>query len=75
MSAKRGLPERQMRKARIQQLNEADQWQELKQGDKGTYGGFRAVVVRHYSGNMYEIKLPGGVACVDAYYFQKEQGN
>lgn len=38
----------------------------LTPGQHGTYAGFPAVVVRHYDGSMYEIRLPGGVACVTA---------
>ena len=41
----------------------------LTPGQIGTYSGFRAVVVRHYSGNMYEIRVPGGLVCVDASHF------
>lgn len=41
----------------------------LTPGQRGTYSGFAAVVVRHYSGNMYEIRVPGGLTCVDASYF------
>lgn len=37
----------------------------LSRGTKGTYSGFPAVIVRHYDGNMYEIRVPGGVICVD----------
>lgn len=41
----------------------------LKPGQQGTYAGFPATVVRHYDGNMYEIRVPGGVTCVAAEYF------
>lgn len=41
----------------------------LTPGQRGTYAGFPAVVVRHYAGNMYEIRTPGGVSCVDGRYF------
>lgn len=41
----------------------------LKPGQRGTYAGFQAVVVRHYAGNMYEIRVPGGVTCVSAEHF------
>ena len=34
-------------------------------GTIGTYAGFRAVFIRHYSGNMVELRVPGGVVCVD----------
>lgn len=33
-------------------------------GQRVTYAGFAATVVRHYSEGMWEIKVPGGVACV-----------
>jgi hypothetical protein len=36
-----------------------------KQGDRITSSGFEGVIVRHYHGSMYEIRLPGGVCCVD----------
>jgi len=38
-------------------------------GQRGTYNGFPAVVVRHYDGNMYEIRTPGGLTCVYAGHF------
>lgn len=38
----------------------------LRPGQRGTYSGFAATVVRHYEGNMYEIRVPGGLTCVDA---------
>ena len=31
----------------------------------GTYAGLRAVFVRHYAGNMIEIRVPGGLIVVD----------
>ncbi len=34
-------------------------------GDKVHANGYDGVIVRHYSGNMYEVRLPGGVAAVD----------
>jgi hypothetical protein len=45
---------------------------ELKPGTVGTYAGFRAVIVRHYCGNMYEIRTPGGLVCVDMSEFVKD---
>lgn len=36
-----------------------------KQGDKVLANGYDGVIVRHYDGNMYEVRLPGGVACID----------
>lgn len=41
-------------------------------GTHGMIDGFRAVVVRHYDGNMYEIRLPGGVTCQDVSYFKPD---
>ncbi len=41
----------------------------LERGQRGTYSGFAATIIRHYDGNMYEIRLPGGVACVDVTHF------
>lgn len=38
----------------------------LQPGQTGTYSGYRATVLRHYDGNMYEIRVPGGVVCVTA---------
>ena len=32
---------------------------------QGTYAGLRAVFVRHYAGNMIEIRVPGGLIVVD----------
>ena len=33
-------------------------------GQAVTYSGFRGVIVRHYHEGMWEVRLPGGVACV-----------
>ena len=44
----------------------------LKPGQRGTYAGFQAVVVRHYAGNMYEIRVPGGVTCVSGTLHRSE---
>lgn len=41
----------------------------LTPGQRGTYSGFPAVVIRHYEGDMYEIRTSGGVACVYARHF------
>lgn len=38
----------------------------LTPGQRGTTSGLHATVVRHYDGNMYEIRVPGGVCCIDA---------
>ena len=32
-------------------------------GQSVTYGGFRGVIVRHYSKGMWEVRLPSGVGC------------
>ena len=45
----------------------------LKPGQTGTYAGFPASVVRHYDGNMYEIRVPGGVTCVSAADFIRDE--
>lgn len=37
----------------------------LPQGTPVTANGYEGVIVRHYDGNMYEIRLPGGVCCTD----------
>lgn len=42
---------------------------ELKPGQRGTYAGFTAVFVRYYAGNMIELRVPGGLTCVDARHF------
>lgn len=46
----------------------------LTPGQRGAYSGFPATVVRHYDGNMYEIRVPGGLTCVDASFFVPEAG-
>jgi hypothetical protein len=35
-------------------------------GQKVTSSGFPGVVVRQYSENMYEVRLPGGLVCVSS---------
>ena len=45
----------------------------LEPGMVGLLAGFRAVVVRHYDGNMYEFRMPGGLACCDASDFSRLQ--
>ena len=37
----------------------------IKQGQRGTYSGFPAVFVRYYSGAMVEVRVPGGLICID----------
>ena len=32
-------------------------------GQAVTYSGFRGVIVRHYSGGMWEVRLSSGVGC------------
>lgn len=44
----------------------------LRRGQRGTYSGFPASVVRHDVNGMYEIRVPGGVTCVDGRYFVAE---
>ena len=36
----------------------------LATGQRGTYSGFSATVIRHYHNGMYEIRVPGGPICV-----------
>lgn len=38
----------------------------LAPGQTGTYSGLPATVVRQYDGDMYEIRVPGGLTCIDA---------
>jgi hypothetical protein len=60
-------------KARISELEKTQNKTPMKRnpsvvferGTRGTYGGFPATIMQHYDGNMYEIRLPGGVVCVD----------
>ena len=35
------------------------------QGDHVRVNGYDGVIVRHYDGNMYEVRLPGGLVCVN----------
>jgi hypothetical protein len=42
----------------------------FKAGQHITYSGFSGVVVRHYSEGMWEVRLPGGVACVSGAHIQ-----
>lgn len=41
----------------------------LTAGQRGTYSGFGASVVRHYCNGMYEVRVPGGTACISASEF------
>lgn len=36
----------------------------FKPGQKIMCNGFEGVIVRHYFEGMWEVKLPGGYACV-----------
>jgi len=38
----------------------------FKQGDAIRANGYDGAIVRRYSPGMYEVRLPGGVACVSA---------
>lgn len=38
---------------------------DLYPGQKGTTSGFPATVVRQYHGSMYEVRVPGGLVCID----------
>lgn len=37
----------------------------LRQGTKVLCHGYEAVIVRQYSGDSYEIRVPGGLICTD----------
>jgi hypothetical protein len=36
----------------------------FKKGEAVVYGEFDGTIVRHYSEGMWEVRLPGGIACV-----------
>ena len=38
---------------------------ECKPGMRVTTSGFPGVIVRHYDGNMFEVRLDRGLVCVD----------
>ena len=42
---------------------------ELKQGQRGTWGGLDATVMRHYRNCGYELSVPGGQTLADASEF------
>lgn len=48
----------------------------LSPGQRGTYAGFPARVIRHYRNAMYEIETAahGGRACVSANHFKANDG-
>ena len=37
----------------------------LQPGQRGTYSGLPMTILRHYRNGMYEVRLPGGEACID----------
>jgi len=37
----------------------------LARGTQGTYNGFPATILSHYDGDLYEIRVPGGIICAD----------
>jgi hypothetical protein len=39
---------------------------DYKQGDKVFCNGFNGTIVREYSQGMYEVRLPGGLGCIDS---------
>lgn len=41
-----------------------------KQGDRVFCNGYPGAIVRHYSGGMWEVRVPGGVVCVGESEFQ-----
>lgn len=42
-------------------------------GTEGKLNGYPATVVNYYGDGMYEIRLPGGVVCVDISRFTAKQ--
>lgn len=40
-----------------------------RRGEHITYNGRPAVIYGHYHNGMYEIKTPGGIACVSCFDF------
>ncbi len=38
----------------------------LYAGLAGTSSGYEATILRHYANGMYEVRLPGGVACISS---------
>ena len=42
-------------------------------GTEGMLNGYPATVVSYYGDGMYEIRLPGGVVCVDITRFKATQ--
>ena len=45
--------------------DECKKHDKLTPGQTGTTSGFPATVVRQYDGNMYEVRTPGGLVCID----------
>lgn len=41
----------------------------LSIGQKGSWSGFPATVLRHYRNGMYEVKTAGGTSVIDAKHF------
>jgi len=39
-------------------------------GQRVVCGDFEATIVRHYAEGMWEVRLPGGVACVSGAYIR-----
>lgn len=42
----------------------------LYAGLSGTSSGYEATILQHYSNGMYEVRLPGGVACISGGAFE-----
>lgn len=42
--------------------------QTLKQGTPVLCNGYKGAIVRHYDGDQYEIRLPGGEVCTDDFH-------
>lgn len=48
-----------------QRCKACKQQAKLTPGQTGTTSGFPATVVRQYDGSMYEVRVPGGLVCID----------
>lgn len=46
----------------------------FSKGDKVLCNGYEGRIIREYPVGMYEVRLPGGVVCVDAYEIELIEG-
>jgi hypothetical protein len=42
-------------------------------GESVSYGDFKGSIVRHYYEGMWEVRLPGGIACVSGSQLRRIQ--